>query len=112
MSVDEIVAIAQAGNGHGPVYRNQAARHGFSDRPEFQNLFESFESAARDFPQNSCLGWRPTKRGRSGSYRWLSYQETLQRVEMCGSGLAALGLDASERIGTLGTNSKDLMITM
>ncbi|KAK9790769.1 hypothetical protein WJX73_002491 [Symbiochloris irregularis] len=31
---------------------------------------------------------------------------------MCGAGLAALGLDASERIGTFGTNSKDLMITM
>ena len=94
------------------MYRSRDAEQGFADRPNVSNLFESFSRAAAQHAERQCLGWRSPARGPYAPYQWLTYAETLRRIEWVGAGLHTLNLGLSERIGLYGANCKELMIAM
>jgi len=58
--------------------------------PEVQTLHDVFESAARKFPNNRCLGsrpWNPVTRSWADKYEWSTYAETAQRRKNLGAGI-------------------------
>jgi long-chain acyl-CoA synthetase len=96
-----------------PEFRNVVAKDGFAKLEGVSTLYESFQNSVKKYPNNECLGWRPTdKDGNAGPFKWLTYAQTAAKVEDIASGLAHVGLKPQGRVGVFGANSPEWMTTM
>ncbi|XRB05902.1 long chain acyl-CoA synthetase [Pycnococcus provasolii] len=94
------------------TYRNSSAASGMTT-PAFDSLYHMFRASVSKFPQNKCLGYRPTINGVSGDYAWLTYSEVGDRSEKIASAMKkAANLAKGDRVGVYGPNCPQWMIAM
>ncbi|XP_062230632.1 long chain acyl-CoA synthetase 1-like [Phragmites australis] len=97
----------------GPVFRSALAKDGFPPlEPDMKTSWDVFRIAARKYPDNRMLGWRPFKNGMPGPYLWKSYKEVYEEVLQVGSALQQLGVQPGSRVGIYGTNCPQWIVAM
>ena len=73
------------------------------------SLYDMFQKSVAKFGDNNCLGART---GKGGEYEWMTYKEVDEKVTRIGSAMAAVGLNAHDRVGVYGPNSPEWMMAM
>ncbi|NLA41304.1 MAG: long-chain fatty acid--CoA ligase [Smithella sp.] len=70
------------------------------------NLVEIFENSAVKYANNLFIG----EKDASGEYQWITYAQTVTRVDHLRAGLASLGIQAGETVGIIANNRKEWVI--
>lgn len=110
--VEEARAAAGDKPSAGPVYRHISAKDGMPTL-DATTLFELFERSAEKYASNACLGSRPIDAaGKAGPFVFKTYAEVAAQVKALASGLAAIGGAPEKKIGVLGPNCPEWMVSM
>ncbi|KAI0221629.1 Long-chain-fatty-acid--CoA ligase 5 [Lamellibrachia satsuma] len=77
---------------------------------DVRTFYDGFRRGARVSDNGKCLGWKPSK---TEPYKWLTYNQVLERAEFIGSGFIYKGIQASNtsRIGIYCKNRPEYVIT-
>lgn len=69
-------------------------------------------SSSEKYENYACLGFRRIIKGEAQPFEFMTYKEVQDKVEAVGSALKALGLSKYDKVGVLGTNCPEWMVTM
>lgn len=69
-------------------------------------------ASTKKFANRPCLGYRKVVNGQAQPYEFLSYHEVGSRVAAVAAGYVSLGLGPKDRVGVIGPNSVDWMVSM
>ncbi|KAK2192643.1 hypothetical protein NP493_27g05007 [Ridgeia piscesae] len=75
-----------------------------------RTFYDGFKRGAQIAGNRNCLGWKPSKKA---PYKWMTYNQVLERAEYIGSGIINKGIEPknSSRIGLFCRNSPEYVIT-
>lgn len=75
-------------------------------------LYDAFLNACTRYGQHRFLGWRPKlDNGQFGSYQFITYEETLERVKSLAAGLASLNVSPKTNIGLYSINRPEWVLS-
>jgi hypothetical protein len=75
-------------------------------------LVEAHRASVQRFSSFPCLGHRPVISGVALPYTFITYAEAAKQVSWIGSAYASLGLSAKDKIGVMGPNSPEWMLSI
>ncbi|KAI0221627.1 Long-chain-fatty-acid--CoA ligase 5 [Lamellibrachia satsuma] len=77
---------------------------------DVRTFYDSFKRGARFSDNGKCLGWKPSK---SMPFKWMTYNQVLERAENIGSGFIHKGIQPvnTSRIGLFCRNTPEYVIT-
>lgn len=94
------------------IYVNAYAKDGMP-RLEVSTLYELFSRSVEKYPTHDCLGEREKLAdGKVGDFKFKTYQQIGVEVANLASGLRAIGVNPKHRVGVLGPNCPEWMVTM
>eukprot|EP00879_Flechtneria_rotunda_P004637 GHRR01004896.1.p1 GENE.GHRR01004896.1~~GHRR01004896.1.p1 ORF type:complete len:595 (+),score=137.38 GHRR01004896.1:491-2275(+) len=95
-----------------PIWTNALSEHGPPSLAGISTLYESFRSSCAEWPNERCLGHRPIVDNVAQPYQYMSYGQVEDKTSCLASACHALGLKKGDKIGVLGSNCPEWMITM
>jgi len=101
--------------GEGPIHRNplaiKAGKLITNCYPEVTTLYENFQHALKNTPDNDFLGSREIlSNGERGQYIFINYKDGAQRIYNLGSAFVELGLQTGEKVGLYSINRAEWVI--
>lgn len=95
-----------------PVYKSSEFKDQDLTSPGISTLYEMFDASVKKYSNNRCLGKRTVTDGVAGEFEWWTYEATGSKVKDLAAGLVSLGVSTGSKVGVLGPNTPEWMVSM